>query len=76
MPWPQVAECNMIKTKQKHSADSIQLSSISATAYVQRSAIEYIQGVKATALLFIASVSMQKPSAHFIAMAEMVVRSA
>ena len=57
-----------------HSAGSIQLKSISAIAYVQRSAIEYIQGVKA--LLFIASVSKQKPSVHFVAMAEMVVHSA
>jgi len=59
-----------------HSAGSIQLNSISPTAYVQPSAIEYIQCVKATALLIIASVSKQKPSAHFIAMAEMVVHSA
>jgi hypothetical protein len=59
-----------------HSAGPIQLNSISATAYVQRSAIEYIHGEKATALLFVASVSKPKPSAHFIAMAEMVVHSA
>jgi len=52
------------------------INSISATAYIQRSAIEFIQGVKATALLFVASVSKQKLSAHFIAMAEMVVHSA
>jgi hypothetical protein len=58
-----------------HSAGSILRNSISATAYVQRSAIEYIQGIKAAALLFVASVSKQKPSAHFIAMAEMVVHS-
>jgi len=58
-----------------HSAGSILLNSISATAYVQRSAIEYIQGVNAAALLFIASVSKQKPSAHFISMAEVVVHS-
>jgi len=58
------------------SAGSIQLNSIRATAYAQRSAIEYIQGVKATARLFVASDSKQKPSAHFIAMAEMVVHSA
>jgi hypothetical protein len=44
--------------------------------YIQRSAIEYIQGVKATALLFVASVSKQKPHVHFIAKAKMVVRSA
>jgi hypothetical protein len=37
---------------------------------------KYVVGVKATARLFIASVSKQKPRAHFIAMAEMVVRSA
>ena len=42
------------------------LNSISATAYIQRSAIQYIQGVKATALLFVATVSKQKLSAHFI----------
>jgi len=36
----------------------------------------YIVGVKATARLFVASVSKRKLSAHFIAMAEMVVRSA
>ena len=59
-----------------HCAGSIQLNSISAAVYIQRSAIEYIQGVKESALLFVASVSKQKPSAHFIAMAEMVVRSA
>jgi len=35
-----------------------------------------VVGVKATAPLFVARVSKQKPSAHFIAMAEMVVRSA
>jgi len=39
------------------------------------SSSKYFVGVKATARLFVASVSMQKPSAHFIAMAEMVVRS-
>jgi hypothetical protein len=55
---------------------SIQVNSISATAYVQRSTIEYIHGVKATVLLFVASVLKQKPSAHFIAMAKMVVHSA
>ena len=52
-----------------HSAGTIQLNSISATAYVPHSAIEYIHGVKAAALLFVASVSKQKPSAHIIAMA-------
>jgi len=35
-----------------------------------------VVGVKATARLFVASVSKQKPSAHFIAMAVMVVPSA
>jgi hypothetical protein len=40
-----------------HTAGSIQLNSINATAYVQRSA----------------TVSKRKSSAHFIAMAEMVV---
>jgi hypothetical protein len=40
------------------------------------SSSKYVVGVKATARLFVASVSKQKPSAHFIAMAEMVVRSA
>jgi len=39
------------------------------------SSCKYFEGVKATERLFVASVSMQKPSAHFIAMAEMVVRS-
>jgi hypothetical protein len=38
--------------------------------------IRHVVGVKATARLFVASVSKQKPSAHFIAMAEMVGRSA
>jgi len=37
---------------------------------------KYVGGVKATARLLVASVSKQKPSAHFIAMAEMVGRSA
>jgi len=37
---------------------------------------KYIVGVTAIARLFIANVSKQKPSAHFIAMAEMAVRSA
>jgi hypothetical protein len=40
------------------------------------SSSKYVVGVKATALLFVASVSKQKPSAHFIATAKMVVRSA
>jgi len=35
-----------------------------------------IVGAKATAQLFVANVSKQKPSANLIAMAEMVVRSA
>ena len=43
-----------------HSANSIQRNSISVTAYVRRSA----------------TVSKRKSSAHFIAMAEMVVHSA
>ena len=40
------------------------------------SSSKYIVGVKATARQFVANVSEQKPSAHFIGMAEMVVRSA
>jgi hypothetical protein len=40
------------------------------------SSSKYVGGVKTTARLFVASVSKQKPSAHFIAMAEMVGRSA
>jgi hypothetical protein len=40
------------------------------------SSSKYFVGVKATARLVIASVSDQKSNAHFIAMAEMVVRSA
>jgi len=40
------------------------------------SSSEYIGGVKATPRLFVASVSKQKPSTHFIAMGEMVGRSA
>jgi len=61
---------------QRNRVHSAQPRRFSATAYVQRSAIGYIEGVKATALLFVASDSMQKPSAHFIAMAEMVEHSA
>jgi len=38
------------------------------------SSSKYVGGVKATARLFVASVSKQKPSAHFIVMAEMVGR--
>jgi len=40
------------------------------------SSSKYIVDVKATSRLFVASVSKLKPSAHFIAMAEMVGRSA
>ena len=40
------------------------------------SSSKYVVGVMATAQLFVASVSKQMPCAHFIAMAEMVVRSA
>jgi len=55
----------MIKTKNTtgmyvHSAGSIQLDSISAAAYVQRSA----------------TVSTRQSSAQFMAMAQMVVHSA
>ena len=39
------------------------------------SSSKYVGGVKATARLVVARVSKQKPSAHFIAMAEMVVHS-
>jgi len=40
------------------------------------SSSKYIVGVMATAWLFVANVSKPKPSAHIIAMAEMVVHSA
>jgi len=40
------------------------------------SSSKYIVGVKATARQFVTDVSMPKPCAHFIAMAEMVVGSA
>jgi hypothetical protein len=40
------------------------------------SSSKYIVGATAIARLFVANVSKQKPSAHFIAMAEMAVRSA
>ena len=42
----------------------------------QLSSSNYVGGIKATARLFIASVSKQKPNAHFIAMVEIVGRSA
>jgi hypothetical protein len=40
------------------------------------SSSKYIIGVKANTRLFVASDSKHKPSAYFIAMANMVVRSA
>jgi hypothetical protein len=39
------------------------------------SSSKYIVGVKATARLFIAIISNQKPTAHFMSMAKMMVRS-